>query len=543
MEPVPKRRPLRAVYEAAERLLPRLLGSYRALSVMGVLAATVIFVCTNILVVRHYTRWDVTTSKAYTLSEATQRILRELDQPVEVAVLLSRSDPLLFDVRQMLSAYRAESTRVVTRFVDPDRNPAEFLALQQKYEIVTGKTQDGRVVTDASIIVSSGSEHWYITADDVLSYTDAGEARPKLEQSLTEGIANVLQQEKLDLCFTTGHREISIDDGGPNGLFELRQRLTKSNLLVRSVNLTENESLDGCTVVVVAGPELPFEAQSSSQIERFLAGGGNGLFLLNPLLNDQGEIIDSGLESVLRARGIELGHNYVIERDPARRLSQGIGEAFLATPKPHDITRGLSPSEERVLLRVLLVAPQSVRPLPPEALDSTLETPQILLTSSDRSFTIDNLSPLSVEGESLNLPEGETERALSLAVVSQKKSKARNAARGAVSGSRVVVAGTANLAWSRNFQDPTLLGTRLFVENSLAYLTERAALVSVPEKPAHAVGLNLTEESLAEVLRYVLLYMPGTALLLGLFVMLRRRSVERRSRARSTRRPSEEAGS
>jgi len=55
-------------------------------------------------------------------------------------------------------------------------------------------------------------------------------------------------------------------------------------------------------------------------------------------------------------------------------------------------------------------------------------------------------------------------------------------------------------------------------------------MISVPEKPEREVGLSLSEESLGELMRYVLLYMPGAAGLLGGFVLLRRRNLERQSR-------------
>jgi hypothetical protein len=106
----------------------------------------------------------------------------------------------------------------------------------------------------------------------------------------------------------------------------------------------------------------------------------------------------------------------------------------------------------------------------------------------------------------------------------------------AAHGPRLVVVGSANLAWSRNWQSPTTFGNRLFIESAVSWLAAQPALVSVPEKAAADVGLSLTEESLGEVFRYVLLYMPGCAAGLGLFVLLRRRARERRSR-----RPSHQA--
>ena len=97
-------------------------------------------------------------------------------------------------------------------------------------------------------------------------------------------------------------------------------------------------------------------------------------------------------------------------------------------------------------------------------------------------------------------------------------------------GPRVVLAGAANLVWGRNYSDSSLYGDRLFSENALSWLSSRPALVSVPEKAEHDVGLSLSESTLSEVQRYVLIYMPGCAAALGVFVLLRRRSLEKQSR-------------
>ncbi len=97
-------------------------------------------------------------------------------------------------------------------------------------------------------------------------------------------------------------------------------------------------------------------------------------------------------------------------------------------------------------------------------------------------------------------------------------------------GPRVVIAGAANLLWGRNYSDSSLYGDRLFSENALSWLSARPTLISVPEKTEHDVGLSLSEGTLAEVLRYVLIYMPGCSAALGTFVLMRRRSLEKQSR-------------
>jgi hypothetical protein len=89
---------------------------------------------------------------------------------------------------------------------------------------------------------------------------------------------------------------------------------------------------------------------------------------------------------------------------------------------------------------------------------------------------------------------------------------------------RLVLIGSASPLLGSTWQDATLAGTRRFVESAVSWLVSRPTLVSVPEKPGRQVELRFTEESLAEVVRYVLVYMPATALALGALILYRRRS-------------------
>jgi hypothetical protein len=84
--------------------------------------------------------------------------------------------------------------------------------------------------------------------------------------------------------------------------------------------------------------------------------------------------------------------------------------------------------------------------------------------------------------------------------------------------------GSASPLWSSTWIEPSLLGTRRFVEGAISWLAAQPPLISVPEKSAQPAGLFLTEDSLSEVQRYVLLYVPLTVLALALLVLFKRRS-------------------
>jgi hypothetical protein len=503
--------------------LGRLRLSLPLLSALGVFSAAVVAVCLNVLVSRFYARWDVTTRGIYTLSDATLDTLRSLEEPIQVTVFLSISDPLTVSVQHMLAAYNAETTRLVTRFVDPDRTPAEFLALQNEYGILAGKTEDGRIVTDASIVIARGDKHWYVTTEDMVVYDEEdGRARPALEQALTEGIRNVLAREKIEICFTRGHEELSADDGGPQGLAELKHRVQKDNYVTRTVDLVapRSEPLTGCGVVIVPGPEVPWTPSAAQRLEAYYDAGGNLLLLLNPVLDEGNRIRSTGLERIAEKGGIALGGDFIIERDRERRMPQGLGETFFVVPEEHAITKGMLGFDAPKYL-ALLTAAQSLR-----ATEGGSARP--LLTTSDRAFSVRDIRPFVEEGRAVEKRAGDAGGPFAVAMASERP---RPSGSKADHGPRLVVVGSANVAFGRSWRDATLLGNRLFVESALSWLAAQPRIVSVPEKASHAAGLSLTEDDLRDILWYVLLYMPGAALLLGGLILLRRRSSERRSRA------------
>jgi hypothetical protein len=492
----------------------------RAVPWLGAALGALLLVNVNVLGARWYKRWDVTPDRLYSLSQPTRELLQGLQQPVDVHVLLSKSDPLLVSVRHMLEAYGAETQQLRVHYVDPDRSPAEFLAVQQKYRILAGKADDGRIVTDAAIVVARGEQHWFVTAEELVRFDeDSGRSQPALEQSLSGALANLRGNDKAKLCFTTGHREPTLDDLGPQGLSELKQRLLKNNYELVSVDASAPRvSFADCVAVVVATPELQLGAEAAKRLTEYVSGGGSALLLLAPILGEERTVQPSGLEPVLELAGITIGKDVVLERDEAARLPSGSGELFFATLLAHPITRGVRHDDDQLSSRVLVVQSRSVQ---------ASNGATLVMSSSEQAVALSDLSVLVDEQRRAELAGKLQPLRYGLAAARElpKPPGSKSA-----HGPRLFVSGATNLAHNRNFQDPSLYGNRRLLENAISWAAARPRMVSVPEKPTREVGLSLSEESLGEVMRYVLLFMPGSVVLIGAFVLLRRRSVERQSR-------------
>jgi hypothetical protein len=498
----------------------------RWLAASGVFSATLLAVALNALVARFYVRWDLTARALYTLSPATVATLHDLTEPVDVLVFLGRTDPLTLSVRHLLSAYGAETRLLRPRWVDPDRDPAAFIALQRKYGMTPGRAEDGRVVADAAVVIARGEERWYLGSDQLLTYDpEDGSTRPRLEQAFTEGIRNVLARARPTVCFTVGHQEARVDDLGPTGLAELRYRLERNNYDVDTVDLAAprpTRRLDECRVVAVVGPAVPLSANATRSLGQYVDGGGNLLVAASAMIDDEYRPIASGLQPLAARAGIELGNDTVVERAVDARLPSGVGESFYARAAEHPVTAGLS-SGGKAIFPVLVSVAQSLQTAATAPSGVTVAP---LLSSSEQAFAVDDLRPF-LDGRALAPRARERHGPLAVAVAAEL---ANAAPPSRPHGSRLVLLGTPSVALSSTFRVPSQRGAQLLVENAIAWLAAEPSLVDVPDRAATEVGVSLTEATLGEVGRYVLLYMPGTAALLGMLVLHRRRARERRSR-------------
>jgi hypothetical protein len=250
----------------------------------------------------------------------------------------------------------------------------------------------------------------------------------------------------------------------------------------------------------------------------------------------------------------------IFERDPDSVLPVGLGgEAFLASPAPHAITQGLMQGGE-VRYKVLLqlahgferidaasasaagsangaaaggAAPGATSPpgtTSASAGPSDAQRATPLLVTSGRAFGLLDPARLAAEGVDVDTLQHDSEGPFNVAFAAELGPASKDKRAG-----RLVVIGSASPLLGATWQDATLAGTRRFVESALAWLVVRPSLVNVPEKPGRQVELRFTEESLAEIVRYVLVYMPATALALGALILVRRRMVG------STRAPALEA--
>jgi gliding motility-associatede transport system auxiliary component len=496
----------------------------QAVEAAGVVFAMVVAVLANVLASRHYARWDLTTHRLYSLSPATRETLRSLGESVEVNVLLSSKDPLADSVRFLLTAYQAETDRLVVRYVDPDRHPADFLAVQQKYGIEAGKTEEGRVMTDAVIVMSrAGGKPFFLSAGELVDEGEDARARSRVEQAFTLTLRHLMSDVRARVCFIVGHGEKRLEDGGPRGLGELAARLRKNNFDPEEVDTSRPDAKDplsGCRVALMVGPAQPIGADDAARIRTWFEAGGNLFILASPVPDTENRrMLTLGLDAITSPAGITLDETFVFERDPARKLPGGFGEQFLAEPKLHPITDGLV-GDRNSDLKILMTAARSLS----RAAAASVPPAELLTTSKD-AFGMRDFFGWAEKAGPPEKSGADREGPLALSMAAELPKKPA----GAAHGPRLVVVGTASVALGQNWQERVLHGGAIFTESAISWLAAEPPLVDIPDKPAVA-GARISEASLGEVLRYTVLYIPSAVVLLGLAVYFRRRISETPSR-------------
>jgi hypothetical protein len=512
-------------------VLPRI-DPLQASQLLGVVLAMVVVVLLNVLVARRFTRWDWTSNKRYSLTPATLQTLRDLPEPIQVWVLLGPSDPLEQSVKQLLVSYQAETSKLDIHYVDPDRDTVALEDVKKRFKIETGRTEEGHVVADAIVVVARGDRHWFLSTSDMVEISPGDDTRvkPKEERALTGAIRNVLGTSKTKLCFTMGHGEMNPEDPGPEGAGMLKDLLVKDNyetVVVDPGALQTPEPFASCSVVVVAGLRGAFTKDETERLRTYLLAGGNLLLAVSPIPgSSETGLVPANLGRALDPFGIALDDDLVIEEDPEASFPGTGGIRFVAQARPHAVTAALVKGDEhRDAPRIVLHFARSMR----HAAEAGAATPADLLFTSGKAFGLANVVGASEWKDQPQKKPGDVGGPLVVAMASERTKTSPSAPH----GPRVVVMGSASPLTSPSFRDPLpLRGAALFVENSISWLASKPQVLDVPDRPAVAAGIRITDEDRSAVRRYVLFLMPGTVAMLGLFIGLWRRRTEGKPTAR-----------
>ncbi len=483
----------------------------------GTALIAVLVVLVNYISARRYERFDLTRDQVFTLSERTLHVLGELDKPVELYVFMSSGEQAFADLRELIERYRAKSDKISVEFVDPDREPARFKLMTEKFGVRTALQEGGHTEAELALLAVSGDKRWSVTRDDLVD-VDFGETgdqakgpkvNVKTEQALSGALVQVTSGRPTKVCLSEGHGEWSLTDSADRSLAALKEELKRDNVTVEALATRGKSELPKeCDALFVLGPLKPFSEEEGAALERYLAAGGNVLLALDPVINGDA-VPATGLEAFAAQHGIRIDATVLVERNRERLLSPSpIETTLIESYGSHAAVRALAP------LHVPIVARLSRTLGATGDKDKPVET---LLSPSDEAYGEVQL-PQIVAGDQLNPSAGDVLGPVQLALGTVAQKSGENT----LPGRRLIVIGDSDWLQPELLHQPQLANVDL-LSGITGFLTEREALVSIKPRKIDAQALLITEEGLAGVFWRVVLLMPLAALVLGVGVWWQRR--------------------
>lgn len=445
-----------------------------SLGVIGILLIV------NLYAARHSRQLDLTAAKLYTLSDQTNKIVRQLDQTnrdVRITAFFVGRDTFAEGARRLLETYKRQSPRILLEFVDPEVEP--------------GRAQAAGIRTYPITLFQSGDRK-----EEVTGLT---------EQDFTSALLKLIKQEKKKVYFLTGHQERDVDSAARDGISGFSEALKRENYVVDKLSLLATPQVPAdAAAVVVAGPRSPLLEHEKQAVDDYVTSGGRLLVLV-----ETGS--DNGLNEILEKWWMRVEPDLVIEAGPRAFL----GDVTAPAPLPqagHRITGSGLPDSVLPGARSVTIktgAPEDFALAPllrttPQAWGETNPQPPFRYDEAQ-----DRRGPLN----------------LAVAVNRLEKTQATptpgTPAPKPKSLGRLVVVGNATFATNNLFAQ--IPGNGDFLVNSVNWLAEEEELISIRATPPEAPPVVLTGQAQTLVFYISVVFVPLAVLLIGASIWWQRR--------------------
>ena len=438
-----------------------------------------ILVFINLLASKHKKRFDFTEDGIFTLSLQTQKIVSSLPRKTKITAFFQTDSPEKSQFKNLVDGYLDLTDKIDLEFVDPDKNPTT--------------TKRYGVKTYGTIVLESGENESRVPR--------------ATEESMTNGIRKVVQDEKKIIYFLDGHGEKSIEKFGKDDYSSVKQALEKDGHEVNKLLLFQTGGVpQNANLLIISGPEKPLLKEEITLIESYLEKGGAVFLLIDPETK-------IGLDDLLLKWGVELDDDLVI--DPLSKLFGGDTAAPVITNfANHGITKDFG-------LNIIMPLLRSVKPRPSEK----VKTIELMKTEANSWAEKDYKEKKIKFDQDRDAPGPITvgvvaTREIQLGENNNSKDDSSNGK--APIQSRVIVIGDSDFASNTylNFS-----GNGDFFLNVVSWLVEEENLISIRPKQRQTNLVQLTQVQGSLIFMSVVIGFPAVVLTLGFRVWWRRRAL------------------
>ncbi len=265
---------------------------YGATALLYTLVVIAVLVLINWLGNRYNKTFDTTSNKRFTLSQETQKLVKNLKSDATITYIDKGS---AFDqAKGILDRYKNLSPKIHVQYIDYQKQPTVARAYGLRFP---------------------GT-----------AYVEIGPRREEAKAVTEEGITGAFLKDLKGVrkvCFVSGSQEHPLDDTDSNGLSHFKTLVERDNYQAQSITLIDKTAVPSdCNVVVIAGPQADYTPNEVTAIKNYVENGGRVMFLLDPPLDFGKEHIaeNAGLTGLLKSWGVTEENDLVLEENPMGQL-------------------------------------------------------------------------------------------------------------------------------------------------------------------------------------------------------------------------------
>ncbi|MEO1032643.1 MAG: gliding motility-associated ABC transporter substrate-binding protein GldG [Bacteroidota bacterium] len=295
-------------------------------TVIYILAVIVGLVVINVISSHIYGRYDLTKDKRYTLSDASKRLIKEIDVPLIIDVFLEGDFPSEFrllqaEVRQIIEEFQWQTNKIKVNYIDPLEDETK----RQLYiEELTKSGLEPYINTDNS---SGKVTQELIFPWAFASYNGQTVKIPLLKRSITQGLQEQINNsvQGLEYAFADGFsklikgktKQIAILKG--NGQLDdiyiadflktIQPYYKIAPFTLDSVSSNPQGTLNDLNkydLIVAAKPSKAFTEDEKLVLDQYTMNGGKSLWLTESVIMDQDSLRNSGNSSISILRDLNL---------------------------------------------------------------------------------------------------------------------------------------------------------------------------------------------------------------------------------------------
>lgn len=271
-----------------------------------------IIVFTNIISVRIFTRLDLTSSKAYSLSDASKNLVKSLEDKFLVKVYFTADLPAPYNnnrrlLKDQLDDYRAYSKgNFQYEFIDPSAKP-EIEQEAQRYQIPPVQVQ---VVKDDKLQIEKAYMGLVFLYGDKQEHIPVIQNLDKLEYEISSRIKKLTSHTQHKIGFLTGHGEPGFEQ-----MKQLQQILSDLYELVPVSIANGQDIAHDISALVIVAPNQSFSETDKYILDQYLMRGGKIAFFINQidatLQKQTGQPLSLNLEDLIENYGVRINADMV----------------------------------------------------------------------------------------------------------------------------------------------------------------------------------------------------------------------------------------